>query len=382
MSFGITDTGFNRKTFNDLITEAQDRATSLYGPDVQLSEDSFFGLLLQLYVFFQDELWQVTEQVYNGAYINTAAGVQLDALVKYANLRRNQAVAATGEITFTADTGTEIPAGTLVASGNIRFTTSTSLTISPTTNTVAIRAVSLGTQGNVPAGTITTIVNPITGVNSISNTEATTGGQDAETDTELRSRYFQTLQVAGKATLNAIQSNVLQVTGVRNVLAIENDTNATVDGLPPHSVEVVVDGGDDTAIAQAILESKPAGIATFGNTSITVQDISNTDRIINFNRPTLVDVWVNITLSVNNSVFPADGDDQVQDIIVDYVNALGVRAFVIEAQLVTQTFRVPGVVDATVTLSTDGITFSSDNIEIASDRKAQTDSNRVVVTIA
>jgi hypothetical protein len=36
-------------------------------------------------------------------------------------------------------------------------------------------------------------------------------------------------------------------------------------GRSPHSVEIVVQGGDDTAIAQAILSSLPAGIGTYSN---------------------------------------------------------------------------------------------------------------------
>jgi len=51
-------------------------------------------------------------------------------------------------------------------------------------------------------------------------------------------------------------------------------------GRPPHSVEIVVEGGDPTAIAQAIYNSKPGGIQTYGNSVIQTGTIVSSGQSI------------------------------------------------------------------------------------------------------
>lgn len=381
MSFGVTDTGYVRKTFDDLLAEAVQRAESLFGSNVQTSESSFFGLFIQLYIFFQDEIWQVAEDIYFGGYVDTAEGAQLDSAVKYANIFRNQSVASAGTETFNGVDSTFIPAGTLVASGSIRYSTDIDGTVSGGSVDIAITAVELGSDGDVPSGTITTLVNPIAGITSVTNVSATTGGQDEETDDELRARFFATLQVSGKATLDAIRSDILLVTGVRAVSIIENTEDTEVGGLPPHSFEAVVDGGDDTDVAEAILGSKAAGIDTHGDITEVVQDSSGTNRTIKFSRPSTQDIWIDATLEVNGN-YPIDGDTQVETIIVNFVNALGVGEDVYASQINNVVFDVPGIVDALIEISDDDIVYVTTKITIDPDEKAQTDTGKVDVTSA
>ena len=44
------------------------------------------------------------------------------------------------------------------------------------------------------------------------------------------------------------------------------------DGRPPHSVEAMVTGGDNAAIAAVLWAAKARGIATYGSTSVAVAD--------------------------------------------------------------------------------------------------------------
>lgn len=380
MSFGITEEGFNRKTYNDLIEEAENRAKNLFGANIQLSEDSFFGLLLQCYIFFQDALWQELENTYNSAYLDNASGIQLDYLVKYANIQRRQATKAIGEITFNGTNGVTIPIGTLVASGDITFETTEEGIISGGSVIVDIQASDLGSEGNVNIGTITTLVNPIAGVTSITNTTATTTGQDEETDEELKDRYYLSLSTGGKGTLDAIRADILNVSSVRAVIINENSTDSIVGSLPPHSFEAIVDGGDNTDIAQAILDSKPAGIDTYGTITETVQDDSGTNRDIKFSRPTQVDIWVNITVTINSN-YPPTGDNEIKQNIIDFINNLEIGDDVIINQMIPEVYKTDGVIDITTfEISDDGITFNPTNITIDADEKVQTDTLKVVIT--
>ena len=66
----------------------------------------------------------------------------------------------------------------------------------------------------------------------------------------------------------SIKANVSEVDGVSYLEVYENDTVSTVDTIPAKAFEVVVQGGTDTDIAQAILEKKPAGIQAYGTDPI------------------------------------------------------------------------------------------------------------------
>ena len=100
---------------------------------------------------------------------------------------------------------------------------------------------------------------------------------------------------------NSIESAILDsVQGVTAVKCYENKTNLTDEyGRPPHSIEVVVSGGSDMEIAQAILEQKAGGIQTYGSTKVEVPSDDSQPVEVCFNRPQLVYAWLKITLTPN-----------------------------------------------------------------------------------
>lgn len=122
-------------------------------------------------------------------------GIYLDYHAKAYGLTRRSAVAATGELTVTGSPGTVIPEGFLFAvpaDGDqeaIIFETQEEKTIGlDGTTTVPIQAQETGTIGNVAAGTIVIMAQPISGITEINNVAATTGGAAEESDDELRER--------------------------------------------------------------------------------------------------------------------------------------------------------------------------------------------------
>jgi len=75
----------------------------------------------------------------------------------------------------------------------------------------------------LPIGTLTTIVTPIAGWNSITNLVAGTTGTLAETDAQLRIRRQNSIHLLGSATVEAITAGLLQdVPGVTSAIVFEN----------------------------------------------------------------------------------------------------------------------------------------------------------------
>jgi uncharacterized phage protein gp47/JayE len=152
----------------------------------------------------------------------------------------------------------------------------------------------------VPAGSITTIITPVSGLDSVNNIVAGTVGRDVMGDDEFRVYRRNNLQTNAKATDNAIQSNLSELLGVSYVKVISNRLMTTdAEGRPPKSFETIIQGGDDDEIAAAIWLNQASGIESFGTITKIVQDSNGDNQTIKFSRPVPKFVW--IQLEVNSS---------------------------------------------------------------------------------
>ena len=90
---------------------------------------------------------------------------------------------------------------------------------------------------------------------------------------------------------------------IASATGYENDTDDTdEEGRPPHSVEIIVDGGDETSIASIILDKKAAGIQTFGSITVNVATEYGDSIPVSFNRPEYIYVWMKVTLDGKKDV--------------------------------------------------------------------------------
>lgn len=241
---------------------------------------------------------------------------------------------------------------------------------------------------DAPAGTLTVIDTPVTGLDSTFNPADAVLGRDIETDLEARSRRARTLQVAGAGTPEAIRSRMLELVGVTDVIVFENDSDITdVDGRPEHSYEVVVNGGDDQEIADLIWESKPAGIATFGNQTTAVIDSEGATKSVNWSRPTLVPIFLSIDLTTDPT-FPANGIATVKQLLLDFGIALGIaKDVIVYPKLVAAVDSVPGILDMVIRIdtaavsTTPGAPAQDDNLDMAANEISDWDLANININV-
>lgn len=170
----------------------------------------------------QAALW--AQEVLSRGFAGTTFGDYLDLRCGEHGLARRAAVKATGQVTFTVSQKMNIPAGTLVAtpadpiSGEQakEFVTTAQVSAEAEGTVVAgIEAVEAGTVGNVLAGTISLMVNPLPGVTSVANPSATSGGADTESDASLLARFYARVRTPGTSGNKADYINwALEVPGV------------------------------------------------------------------------------------------------------------------------------------------------------------------------
>jgi uncharacterized phage protein gp47/JayE len=230
-----------------------------------------------------------------------------------------------------------------------------------------------------PARALTVIENPISGLDAVLNPSDALIGSDIEDDASLKQRRENSLQRAGAGTLGSILSTLADLDGVNAVVGFENITFIEVDGRPPKSFEMVVQGGDVNEIAETIFAIKPAGIETFGSVTQQITDSQGFFQDVKFSRPTGIQIFVEIDLSVDAN-YPANGDDQVQAAIVAFGNGLGIGADVIVfPKLICSIDSIPGITDVEIRVGTSAGPTLSDNIDIDAAEISEWDTSRVLV---
>ncbi len=236
-----------------------------------------------------------------------------------------------------------------------------------------------------PIGTLDTIASPTTGWDSVTNPEAASLGRDQETDEELRVRFENAKEANAKGTLDSIYSNLLLVDGVEDVQVYENTGNDTdSNGVPAHSISVVILGGNSQDIVDTIWLVKPAGINTYGNTSVSTNDSQGISHIINFNRPVEIPIYITMTVSqAENETIPSDISDQIKTSLIEYFDAnFTVGTDVIYSRLFIPTQSVDGVQIDSLTLGSSANPTGSSNIVIEYDEIASLSSDNINITVS
>lgn len=170
----------------------------------------------------------------------------------------------------------------------------------------------------VATGSLNTIVTPVSGWNAVYNLLPGLAGAQQEADSALRVRRDQELAAPGNTTFDAIRANVLKVNEGSSdpnhqppiaCTVFNNDTDITdANGVPPHSIEVLVQGGTTNDIAQAIWNSVGAGTRTYGSTTTVVTDSQGNSQLVNWTRPTEVQIWVTISGRYDATKWPTASD--------------------------------------------------------------------------
>lgn len=388
--WGLSEKGFNRPAYTDLLNALEYKARELFGNEINLTVRSPLGIFLRILAWVWNILFSGLEDVYNSGFVDTAAGNSLYNLGKNIGLQVLPEGKAAGYITITGVPGTVIPAGYLVGTnGGLQYTAMSSAVIPESGEVLAlIQAVETGPEYNTKAGTVQVIINPsvILGVESVINKSDITGGRLKETDAEFRQRYYKSVDYAGGVNADAIRAAILNdVAGVSSAFVYENDTDGydEVYGLPPHSLEAVVYGGLDEEIARAIYGRRSAGIQTVGGVTVNVMTVSGQEQAISFSRPGPVKVWIKVTGMVRGVNY--GGDDAVRAALIDYIGdkvsgGLGIGADVVYIRLPgIITAAVPGAEDFDILISASGEDYSRDNIAVGSREKAVTEESAVII---
>lgn len=319
----ITSKGVEKTTLFEYKTLLQTAYKEAIGGTISLIEQSPIGQQVGIdsitYSRIDDQIIESLQQL----NIQAAQGVQLDNFAATFSLPVRSATNSLATVKVTGTPGTTITQGALAKTvNNDLFKCVQDIIIqSDSEATGQFIAVESGTVA-ILANTLTQIVTAIPGWDSINNAQDGTIGSTKASDTEYRKDYYARLGLYSRGTIEALTASVSTVSGVLEVKIYQNDTseNITLQNvvLLPHSIAVIVEGGDATAIANAIRLKKSAGVGT------KAQDVSLQTEVV-FPAPILPIyffyvqfVVVAITVTIRQFLNVPNVETQIKNQILSY----------------------------------------------------------------
>ena len=329
----ITGTGVIVPDTSVLLSDIKARFVELFGDNLDLSPTTTQGRLFELFNRSETFTLQACAAVSNMLNLNKANGFVLDDLGALFLIERKPATKTSTTVVLTGVPNTIIPANTRIktAEGNIFVNPASAVIGSDGSVSVRYQAVETGAIPALP-NTLKIILDGVNGLETANNPANAVIGQEQESDGDFRNRIKISLNTNAIAVLSAIKASVEQVPGVVGSYCYDNyDSSAVIiDGLsvPAHSLLVVVDGGDDQEIANAIYAKKTAGtgyVAEENDAGYTVVEKDVIDEAygttykVRFVRPTLTDV--DIVVNVARKSYSGDNLEQaVKNAIMTFAN--------------------------------------------------------------
>lgn len=393
----LNENGLQVKTYQEIRTDLETAFRNIYGQDINLDQNSPDGQIVGIMSQLAIDLREMLVQVNNGFDPDRSMGRILDERVVINNIERFGATYTTVNIDITCDRTVTLngldgeynnPQGvgyTVQDNAGNQFILADTTTITAGTHSLTFRARNIG----LVETTIGTINNPVTivlGVTAIDNPVApVTVGKNEETDAQLRVRRQRSVALSSNGYLNGLLGLLLSLDGVTDAVLYENVTDVTDgDGIPPHAIWAVVEGGSNQDIANAIYERKSYGCDMKGNIEIPITTASGQQFEAKFDRPTSQNLYIRFEIKRTNPIHIFDLNyikDYIEENVLYGIGKFAETSGLTTAAIMAIAGQGGGGVPINMEISDDGYVWV-DFLTVASlDDKWVIDASNIDITV-
>lgn len=315
-------------TQNELVGNLTQSFQEIYGEDINVESNSPDGQIINIFAQSLEDFYELLSQVNASFDPDQAIGTVLDQRCAINGIQRKAGTYTYVTIDVTTDRSVTLDGVDQVApeqaytvsdgEGNL-FVLSATSPIGAGTSSLVFRALNVGNVEVLP----NTIINPVTiilGVKSVNNPGgALQQGVNEETDAELRERRKQSVSISNQGYTDGLLAALLNIEDVTSANVYQNRTSTTdADGIPGHSIWVVVRGGTNEEIGEVMDNKVAGGVGMKGSTSVNVPQADGTNAVYYFDRPTGELLYASIDITpLNGQVIDTDA---LKDSIVSHFN--------------------------------------------------------------
>lgn len=384
-----------------ILEDVQAEWVTVFGSALSLDPSTPQGRIMELSVSARKGTLELCALIANQINPYYATGQFLDGQGALFGLNR---IKSTQTVTLANVGG--VP-GTLIPAGSQAKTEAGDVFYTPNDVTIA----ESGSQsayfysvesGAIPAAvdTLTKIVTPVIGWETINNQTAPILGIPQESDIAFRNRIMAS-RYSGIALFDAIQSKLNTLDDVIGYAIYNNPTGSSVvwDSkvtVPAHSICLFIQGGDDNEIANVLFETVTAGCGytAYSDQSTTVSisyqaGVATIPAVVTFNRPAETNIKCQVTVK-RNKYTGSDLEADVKNAVIAWANnqvegvdglKIGTPVYSYEiGAAVSQ--RIPEIIVQDVKIALESGTLSNAAIPIDVTQAAVLPNENITIVIA
>ncbi|RQZ18148.1 hypothetical protein DIE15_08450 [Burkholderia sp. Bp9031] len=338
----LTPQGYVAERLDAILTRMEAGLRRIYGEDIDLSPDSPDAQAIGLFAQGLADINELGAAIYRALDPDYAGGKWLEQRVAYAGLKKRGArYSRMSSVILLGTPHRTIPAGAVVSDPQrVRWQLIRDVVLNAAgAGRGDFQSEERGAFTN-PIGTTLKIETIVSGWDSATTFTATEAGAPEELDGELRARFARSRARPAQNSAETIEAKLDELDDVREVICLENWTDATdANGVPPRSINVIVDGGDDATIAQIIFDNKTSGTGMRGDVEYFVRDRKGRQRKILFDRPRIRDCAAYLQLKRDRGQQAID-EDAIKKALAGYRYSIGQDVAL--SRLYTPVNTVPG----------------------------------------
>lgn len=310
MANEINANGIETEDLQTIIDKLTIEFKNIYGQDINLEQSTPDGQLINIFAQAKIDTLNLAVQLYNLFNSDTVIGRAQDNLYKLVGLYRKSSQFSFVQVNVTTTQAVNLEGldddieningvGYTVSdtNGNNFILTNSAAITGAGTYLLEFRAQNVGAVQVLP-NTIKNMVSVIRGVSGVNNPGVQyLTGNDAETDAEFRIRFNKSRSISSKGFSDSLLAVLLNINLVADAQVYQNRTNQTDgDGTPGHTVWVIVEGGTNEDIAQAIYANVTDGAGMRGETQVVIKKSNGLLETINFDRASSEPLYIQATL--------------------------------------------------------------------------------------
>ena len=320
MSDNFDSNGLQVATRTELLEALTQAFQTIYGADANLDQSSPDGQLLNIFAQGGVDIRELLMQIYNSFDPDNCSGRILDERCAINNIFRKGGTFTTVPIDITTNRTVTLQGldenyndvnatgYTIQDSAGNQFILVSTQTLQAGTTRVLFRSKDVGAV-QTTLNTITIPVTIVLGVVSVNNPVDATEGKDEESDYDLKVRRRQSVSIGSSGYLNGLLATVLQLDGVTDAALYENFTGEIdANGTPAHCMWLVVEGGSDADIADAIYRKKSYGCNMRGNITYTITTVSAQQFVAKWDEPIEQELYLKFDIIPTSSTVQFDLD--------------------------------------------------------------------------
>lgn len=304
----FSQTGLVTQSLEEIITEITSKYQGIYGNDINIDQNTPDGQMINLLAQIKKDILDLLVQYNSNIDVDQAQGIAQQILYKLNGLEIKSYTYSYVNVKITTSGPTNLQGldnnidnsdgtgYTIQDTNGNRWILANSVTNLNGTDEFPFRAAELGGIQCLP-NTVTLPETIVSGVVSVTNPAANyITGDTGESDAEYRQRRNKTVALPSQGFDESIEAQLLNLDTVTQVKVYDNRKSIEVNGIPAHTIWVIVQGGQNSEIGNLIYANIPPGIPMKGSIEVLVSKSNGELTPVYFDRGTAQTLYVKVTI--------------------------------------------------------------------------------------